>query len=169
MWLTKNEKKVLKLLIDNAKLSDTSIANKLNISSQAIGRIRKKLEEDIIKGYTVELDLKKLGLNTVSLIELNIPRELIKSIEDIEKKLIDSPESTSIFKLSRGFCTYWVTRICDNLEECEELKKHSSLEISKIDSIPLSRMIKRNIKPLLHKTIDKLGTKTTKIRFGLEK
>ncbi len=31
MWLTKNEKKVLKLLIDNAKLSDTSIANKLNI------------------------------------------------------------------------------------------------------------------------------------------
>jgi len=63
MWLTKNEKKVLILLIDNAKLSDTSIANQLNISSQAIGKIRRKLEEEIIEKYTIELNLKKLGLN----------------------------------------------------------------------------------------------------------
>ena len=63
MWLTKNEKKVLKLLIGNAKLSDTSIANQLNISSQAVGQIRKKLEEEIIEGYTVNINPSKLGIN----------------------------------------------------------------------------------------------------------
>jgi len=45
MWLTKNEKEVLKLLLSNGKLSDTSIAEKLDISTQATGRIRKRLEE----------------------------------------------------------------------------------------------------------------------------
>jgi len=63
MWLTKNEKKVLKLLLDNAKLSDTYIAKKLNISSQAIGRIRKKLEEEIINGYILDLDYSKININ----------------------------------------------------------------------------------------------------------
>ena len=40
MWLTKHEKEVLKLLLEDGKLSDTSIAERLNISTQAIGRIR---------------------------------------------------------------------------------------------------------------------------------
>ena len=43
MWLTKHEKEVLKLLLDDGKISDTSMAEKLNISTQAVGRIRKRL------------------------------------------------------------------------------------------------------------------------------
>ncbi len=62
MWLTKNEKSVLKLLIDNSKLTDTAIAQELNISSQAVGRIRKELEDELIKDYTIELDAKKIGI-----------------------------------------------------------------------------------------------------------
>jgi hypothetical protein len=36
MWLTNNEKKALKLLLENSRLSDTTIATKLNITSQAL-------------------------------------------------------------------------------------------------------------------------------------
>ena len=75
MWLTKNQKKVLKLLLDNAKLSDTSIANELNISSQAIGRIRKRLEEEMINGYTLELDLNKLEVKNYMTCEIKLTEE----------------------------------------------------------------------------------------------
>ncbi len=163
MWLTKNEKKVLKLLIDNAKLSDTSIANKLNISSQAIGRIRKKLEEEIIDGYTIELDLKKLGLNSLSLIDSHYKKE---SEEEIEKKLPSCPKIINVFKLMNGTNRYKTIRLNFNLEECEScnLDTCKLLEISEIQTIPISNMVKNNIKPLLHKAIDELGTKTTKTR-----
>lgn len=168
MWLTKNEKKVLKLLIDNAKLSDTSIANRLNISSQAVGRIRKKLEEEVIKNYTLELDLSKLGLNSLSLIEVKCPP---KDGKESQEKSINCPNVVNVIKLMKGTHTYKVIRICSDLEECEKCNfgNYSSVTISDAQTLPVSNMIKNNFKPLLHKAIDNLGTKTTKIKFGLGK
>jgi DNA-binding Lrp family transcriptional regulator len=60
MKLTKNEKTVLKLLLDNAKISDSAIAAKLKISSQAVGKIRRKLEKTVIDSYTVNLNYKSV-------------------------------------------------------------------------------------------------------------
>ena len=174
MWLTKNEKKVLKLLIDDAKLSDTSIANKLKISSQAIGRIRKKLEEDIIKGYTVELDLKMLGLNTVSVTKYGITQKGLElDEEEIENKISSIPNNVTILRLSTGNNSYEVNRICSSLDECEMLEKEKSLifegnkilERLNVERIPLSNQIKSDINSLLHKAIDDLGTKSTKINW----
>jgi len=165
MWLTKNEKKVLKLLIDDAKLSDTSIANRLNISSQAIGRIRKKLEEDIIKAYTVELHLSKLGLNLLSLVDAHYQK---KSEKEIKEKLPNYPEVINIFKLMGGTNRCKMVRLDSNLEECEKsnLEIGKLLEISEIQTIPLSNIVKYNIKPALHKAIDELGTKSKKLKFS---
>jgi DNA-binding Lrp family transcriptional regulator len=165
MWFTKNEKKVLKLLIDNAKLSDTSIAQKLNISSQAIGRIRKKLEEEIIKKYSIELDLGKLGLKTLSLIEAHYNEEHEK---EIKERLPLCPKMVKIFKLVRGTHKYKILRLDFNLEECENCKLGicELLEITSIDTIPISNIIKNDIGPLFHKAIDELGTKSTKIEFN---
>lgn len=44
MNLTRNERNVLKYVVENAKTTDSEIAEKLHITLQAIGRIRKKLE-----------------------------------------------------------------------------------------------------------------------------
>ena len=164
MWLTKNEKRVLKLLIDNAKLSDTSIAHTLNISSQAVGRIRKKLEEEIIKGYTVELDLKKLGLNFLSVLEIEHIKE---SEKEVQEKLVSCPDTISLFKLIHGTKKYKIIRVCSDLEEYNkwELTNNELIKISNIQIIPLSNILKEDIKPILHKTIDGLRTKTTKIKW----
>jgi DNA-binding Lrp family transcriptional regulator len=72
MWLTNNEKKALKLLLENSRLSDTTIATKLNITSQAVGRIRKKLEDNLIRGYKLDLDLNKLGIKVFVMCKLKI-------------------------------------------------------------------------------------------------
>lgn len=65
MNLTQNEQKVLKHLIDDGRATDMEIAKKLNISSQAVGKIRKKLEaENIILGYEAKLNLEKIGVTT---------------------------------------------------------------------------------------------------------
>ena len=43
--LTKNEKQTLKMLLDNGRISDVEMASKLKITTQAVGKIRKGLEE----------------------------------------------------------------------------------------------------------------------------
>jgi DNA-binding Lrp family transcriptional regulator len=165
MWLTKNEKKILKLLIDNAKLSDTSIAQKLNISSQAVGRIRKKLEEEIIKKYSIELDLEKLGLKSLSLIDIHYNEKYEK---EIKEKIPLCPKMIKIIKLTKGTHRYKILRLDFNLEECEKCSRGicELFEITNINTIPISNIIKNDLNPLLHKAIDELGTKTTKVEFN---
>jgi DNA-binding Lrp family transcriptional regulator len=64
MNLTKHEKKVLALLLDNGRVPDVEMAAQLNISTQAVGKIRKKLEDKrVIEGYTCSVNFEKMGLH----------------------------------------------------------------------------------------------------------
>ena len=70
--LTENERKILKILLDNARITDMEISEQLSISPQAIGKIRKKLEDNgIIKGYSCVLDFEKIGLHTFAFIHVS--------------------------------------------------------------------------------------------------
>ena len=75
MELTKNEKKVLKLLIDNSRISDSDMATKLGISSQAVGKIRRKLESTVIDSYTINLNYPKMGITIFAVAIAKINRE----------------------------------------------------------------------------------------------
>lgn len=165
MWLTKNEKKILKLLVDNAKLSDTAIGKQLGLTSQAVGRIRKKLEEEIIKKYSIELDLEKLGLKSISLMELNYNKE---DEEEIKKGIHTCPKMIKVLKHARGCHKYDITKLDSDFEECEKctLGVCDLLKTTKVTTIPLSNMIKYDMAPLYHQAIDRLGIRKTKASFN---
>lgn len=73
--IANNEKKVLKFLIKNEKISHKKSASELNnfdITSRGIGKIKKRLEDrGVIKNYSINLDYEKLGINIFSFIFLN--------------------------------------------------------------------------------------------------
>ena len=70
--LTKNEREILKLLLDNGRITDMELSEHLSISPQAIGKIRRKLENNgIIKGYSCILNFEKIGLHTFALMHLS--------------------------------------------------------------------------------------------------
>ena len=63
MKLTKNENNLLELIIKNPKISNKEIAKKLNITSQAIGKIKKNLNnKGLIDGYETILNYKKVDI-----------------------------------------------------------------------------------------------------------
>ncbi|MFH0835221.1 MAG: Lrp/AsnC family transcriptional regulator [Candidatus Micrarchaeota archaeon] len=71
--LTKNEKAVLRLLLDNCRISDTATAKKLGISPQAAGKIRKGLEKKgVIRGCVCELDFEAMGITTFAIVYAKI-------------------------------------------------------------------------------------------------
>ena len=66
--LTKNDKYVLKQLIEHGRISDSSTAKKLGITPQGVLKIRNKLEDlGIIEGYIPKINYKMLGINVLVL------------------------------------------------------------------------------------------------------
>jgi Lrp/AsnC family leucine-responsive transcriptional regulator len=165
MWLTKHEKAVLKLLVNNAKLSDTSIGNQLNISSQAIGRIRKRLEEDIIKSYTLELDSKKLGINIIALIKIAFDSSENKSLEDLERKIINLSEVHMLLKTISGEKEYILIAGFSDMEELERFVNQKKTDhkfnecciIKEVVSLPLNCVLKNSAIGIHSKMIDICG------------
>ncbi len=173
MWLTKNEKKVLKLLVNNSKLSDTSIANKLNISSQAIGKIRRKLEENVIKKYTLELDLEKLGLNLFIIGKTSIKNNEEIKMEDVEKRLKEVKHNIGLFKLFHGENEYIFISLYKDFDDLKNFidnefktqKVAKFIKINEMYEIPVGNVLKYSCSSVFTDAIDKLGTKHNNTLF----
>ena len=171
MWLTNNEKKVLKALVDDAKLSDTTISKKINISSQAVGRIRERLEEDIIKGYSLNLDSKILGMNIFAIIKMAFRDLENKDIIEIENEIIKVPEVLLFVKTMVGEHVIIAGfKDIEGLERFSNEKKKNceyfnNCVIKEIIPLPLNCILKTSYKDLYNKLIDSCGTKVKKIEF----
>lgn len=165
MWLTKHEKEVLKLLLDDGKLSDIFIANKINISTQAVGRIRKRLEEDVIKGYSINLNTKMLGLNLIAIIKIKFNNLDPKKLEEVEKEMMKEPSALQVLKLISGEGSYAIIAGFKDMEELDktakEYKKRSvhNYQIEDIISLPLNCLLKNSPNELSSHLIDSCGIK----------
>lgn len=88
----KKDLKILEALKQNARLSTQQISRKTSIPITTVHHRIKKLEkEDIIKGYTVLLDNKKLGKGLAAYVLVFVDYKLLKQIKlsqhDIARKL----------------------------------------------------------------------------------
>lgn len=79
------DKRILKFLIWDARLSYRAIARQAKLSTTTvIERLKKLKTSGVIKGYSVNLDPKKLGYELSAIIELVAPKlSLLKTMEEI--------------------------------------------------------------------------------------
>ncbi|MBI2547480.1 MAG: Lrp/AsnC family transcriptional regulator [Candidatus Aenigmarchaeota archaeon] len=89
------DKKILRFLIWDARLSYREIARQSKLSTTTVIEHLKKLKSSgIIKGYSVNLDSKKLGYELSAIIELVAPKlSLLKTME----KITESPNVYAIY------------------------------------------------------------------------
>ena len=73
------DKKILKFLVWDARLSYREIARQAKLSTTTvIGRVKKLKTNGVINGYSVNLDAKKLGYELSAIIELVAPKLIIR-------------------------------------------------------------------------------------------
>lgn len=82
MSLDEKDIKIIKMLRKNARTSLSEIGKNIGISDVAVlKRLRKLEKEGVISGYTVTLNPRKLGYNSVSMTGINVqPEHLFKLI-----------------------------------------------------------------------------------------
>jgi len=131
---------ILEILKNNSRASYTEIGKILGLSEGAIRkRVRKMIEEGIIKKFTVIIDYKKIG-KVESLTGINVfPESLLKVIEEIKK--IDKIDK---IYLTSGDHTLIVNIVADSFKELDEIhKKIESIEgVVKVYPAPILEIIK---------------------------
>lgn len=96
--------KILKLLENNARISNEDIATVVGLSAKEVtAEIRKMESEGIIRGYRTVIDREKLDLNTVSAtIELKVIPKAERGFEEVAQRIALYPEVESVSLMSGG-------------------------------------------------------------------
>ncbi len=80
------DRKILKLLQDNARVSLKTIAENTFLSSPAVSARIEKLEKDgVIAGYHAMIDPEKLGYHIIAFINLDVVPEESRSFMPMRK------------------------------------------------------------------------------------
>lgn len=166
MKLTRNEKRVLKFLIENGRVSDADMARKLGITAQAVGKIRRNLEtEGVIKGYSTTVGYEKLGINVIAIVLFKFTQESRRTIlteKDINER-VRGPHIINFYRLPEGDVTHIVTYGFRNLEELDhyfhilQTERGHISEIKKLYILSVKSMKKNSDRELLIKVIDEAG------------
>lgn len=80
------DRKIITLLSDNARMSYAEIAREINLSPSAVRERVQNLElAEIIKGYTVRLDNKRMGYDLEAFISIKVFHGNLKAFIEIVK------------------------------------------------------------------------------------
>lgn len=131
--LTKNDKVVLKKIIEQARVSDTEISKDMAISQQAVQKIRTKLEKaGIIKGYIPLIDFQKIGIEVLYFTGLEVLPMMWKKFSEAEinKKILELPFLFELFRVPTADISYIVIFGFKSIYEKEMFSKKLEAELS---------------------------------------
>lgn len=168
MKLTKNEKLTLKFLIKNGRVSDADIARKLKITTQAVGKIRRKLEKiGIIKNYSTIIDYGMLGVNTFALAIFKMTMKCWEDLGElgIQRQVLNSPHLIQVYRIPEGSATHIGLYAFRDLEEMDRYfhvmqtspAYNKYIEIQKIYIFSNHSLVKESSSQLFNKILSEMG------------
>jgi DNA-binding Lrp family transcriptional regulator len=154
---------VLKLIIENPKVSNMAIAKKLGLSSAGIGKIREKLEKKgIIKGYNVNLNHSSIDLNTLAILHIRVTTKGWKYSGGmgIQDYIALNPNVVAIYRVPGRKLTHILLCAFRNIKEVDmflhAIQSQLSDYIDVVESFVFSSdsIIKNSFKDLMIKIIN---------------
>ena len=98
MMIDALDKKILKALNKNARMSFRKIAKELNISPATFHNKIKKLENSgVLNGYIPLIDTESLGINLIAVIGLRVNQEKDNEVQDLMSKF---PQVVAIYEVT---------------------------------------------------------------------
>lgn len=97
--------KILELLSQNARISNSEISAVLGISEEEVKKQIALYEDSgVIKGYKAIIDKNKANISTTTaLIEITVQPKFANGFDELAEKISDFEEVESIFLMSGGF------------------------------------------------------------------
>ncbi len=84
--------RIISALSRDARASDVSIGEQINLSSSSVARRRKAMEDaGVISGYEVRLDHTHLGFSGVVVVSIELTSQTESVLVDFEREVLKSP------------------------------------------------------------------------------
>jgi DNA-binding Lrp family transcriptional regulator len=91
--------RVLRSLANEGRVSDVSLGEEVHLSATATARRRKILEQNgVISGYTVNLDLARLGFSVTVLVTIELTSQSESNLVEFEEAVLNCP--------SMSYCSF---------------------------------------------------------------
>jgi DNA-binding Lrp family transcriptional regulator len=162
--LTENDKKVLKKIIEYSKIPDSEIATSMEISPQAVFKIRGKLEKlGIIKGYIPIIDFQKIGVNIMTILIIRLTADSWNKHSDtaISERITHNPHVIEAYRVADANASHILLLGFRDSEHKEKYIRHiqtkysKEIEIKDVYTFPVNSRIVHNPIGLLHEIINK--------------
>ena len=104
MILDETDKKILRLLQEDAHLTLKDIANKINLSLTPVhDRVKRLQKEGVIEKYVTILNKKKLGKNLIVYCQITLVRQTYDISEAFNQAILNLPEVVECNFVSGSF------------------------------------------------------------------
>lgn len=162
--LTENDRLVLKQILNVNKIPDSDIAKNMNLSPQAIFKIREKLERyGIIKGYTPIIDFKKIGINIMTLMIVRLSPNMWNYFSDdqISDKISKAPYIIEAYRVADENASHILLLAFRDITQKEnyiselQTKFADEVQINGIYTFSVNKIISHSPIGILHEIIDK--------------
>ena len=98
MDLNEVDRKILKALLEDARLSSRQIAKNVGVSTGTVlSRIKKMEEEGLIKGYSALLDHEKLGYQLTVVTEITVSKG---KLVEMENEIAKTPNVCGVYDVT---------------------------------------------------------------------
>jgi Lrp/AsnC family transcriptional regulator, leucine-responsive regulatory protein len=144
---------ILSELTRNARASQVELAERAGLSSTAVARRQKALEEEgFIRGYQAVLDLARFGLATTVLVRVTLESQNEEALKSFEAALVDSPSVVRCFLMS-GSDDYIVIVMARDIEDFERIHRTELSRLPRVariqSSFALREVVDRAVPPVI--------------------
>ena len=162
--LTENDKVVLKNILDSKRIPDSDIAKSMNLSPQAVFKIRNKLEDyGVIKGYMPIVDFKKLGINVMTILVIQLSPKVWSHFTDdqISQRMSKMPNVIDAYRVADEEASHVLIFGFRDTQQKEQYiariqtKFAEEILIKSIYTFSVDKIISQNPLGLLHEMLDK--------------
>ena len=121
MQLDRTDKRILRQLQINGKISNQELADKIGLSpSPCLRRVKQLEDEGIIEGYAALINASKLGLKMMALIQIRMDRHTPERFEEFELTIKDYPQVQECLLITGQSADYQVKVIVKDMEEYQD-------------------------------------------------
>lgn len=141
--LDKTDRRILRELQRNGRISNQELAEHTNLSTAPCWRRLKKLEESgVIDRYVALLNTQKLGMQTMAFIHLSLLDHSDANIAAIDDFVEQSPEVLECYAIT-GAEDFLLRVVVEDVEALERFMMHKLLKLRGVKSTNSSLVLRQ--------------------------
>jgi DNA-binding Lrp family transcriptional regulator len=135
MKLDKIDRKIVKILQENSKITNLDLSKKINLSpAPTLERVKKLEQSGIINSYHAEVNPNAIGLNVKTFVLVSLAWKKEDALNSFISKIQEIPEITECYIIT-GEADFMIKIVCADIPTYEQLLFKTLSQIEEIERL----------------------------------